>query len=171
MPIVVAVNKCDLPDANPERVLGDLASMDPPVLVEELGGEVMSVNISALEGSGMEELEETIMLQAELMELRADPDCAAEGVVVEARLDRGLGPVATVLVKRGTLRRGEYVAAGMRYGRVKAMVSADGGAQQDVGPGVPVQLVGLKGCPEASDQLRAFSSEAQVRYKYVAPRP
>jgi translation initiation factor IF-2 len=155
VPVIVAVNKCDLEGVDPERILGELAGMAPfPVVVEQLGGDVMSVCISALHGTGMEELEEAILLQAELMELRADPNCWAEGVIVEARLDTGLGAVSTVLIKRGTLRVGDHFSAGQRCGKVKAMRSADGELRKEARPGEPVQVVGLKGVPDASDPLR-----------------
>ena len=163
VPIIVAVNKCDLPGIEPKKVLEQLAACDPPVIVEEFGGDAMAVRVSALTGEGLGDLEETIMLQAELMEYRACPDCAAEGVVVEAWVETGQGTVANVLVKRGTLRVGDFVCAGTQWGKVKRLMGSDAKTVREAGPSVPVQLVGLKGCPDTTDSIVACESEKAAK--------
>ena len=165
VPIIVAVNKCDLPGVDPRKVLEQLAMSNPPVVVEELGGDAMSVCVSALTGQGLTELEETILLQAELMEYRACPECTAEGVVVEAWVETGQGTVANVLVKRGTLNVGDFVCAGTQWGKVKRLMGSDGSNVQHAGPSVPVQLVGLKGCPETTDSIVACESEKEAKLR------
>ena len=163
VPIIVAVNKCDLPGVNPQKVLEQLAISDPPVVVEEFGGDAMAVSVSALTGEGLTELEETILLQAELMEYRACPECAAEGVVVEAWVETGQGTVANVLVKRGTLNVGDFVCAGTQWGKVKRLMGSDGTNVKHAGPSVPVQIVGLKGCPETTDSIVTCESEKEAK--------
>jgi small GTP-binding protein len=168
VPIIVAVNKCDLPGVDPQRVLEQLAASDPPVVVEEFGGDAMAVSVSALTGEGLTELEETILLQAELMEYRACPECDAEGVVVEAWVETGQGTVANVLVKRGTLNVGDFVCAGAQWGKVKRLMGSDAKAVRHAGPSVPVQLVGLKGCPETTDSIVACESEKAAKERAEA---
>src|SRR5690606_17963567 len=121
VPLIVAINKCDLPDANPQRVKEGLLQQE--VVVEDLGGEVQTVEVSAKTRMGLDRLEEAILLQAEILELKANPDRAAEGTVIEAKLERGRGPVATVLVQRGTLRLGDIFVSGAEWGRVRALVN------------------------------------------------
>jgi translation initiation factor IF-2 len=147
VPIVVAVNKTDLPDANPQIVRQRL--MEHGLVPETFGGDVQCVDVSATKGTGIEQLLEALSLQAEILELRADPLRRATGVVLEAELDKGRGPVATVLVRDGTLRRGDVMVVGTEYGRIRAMLDEHGGRVDEAGPSVPVQVQGLSGVPEA----------------------
>ncbi|MCH7929045.1 MAG: translation initiation factor IF-2 [Proteobacteria bacterium] len=160
-PIIVAINKIDRPDADPGRVRNELLNHD--LVVEEHGGEVLSIEVSATERLNLDKLEEAIVLQAEILDLKANPDRPAEGVVVEARLDRGRGSVATVLVQRGTLRVGDLVVVGGEWGRVRALVDDRGGKVEEAGPGVPVEILGLSGIPEAGDEVVAVESERRAR--------
>jgi translation initiation factor IF-2 len=161
VPIIVAVNKIDKPDANPNRVKTDLLSHE--IVVEDMGGETIAVEVSALKRTGLDKLEEAILLQAEVLDLKANPERAAEGAIVEAKLDKGRGPVATVLVQRGTIRVGDIVVAGAEWGRVRALVNDRGETVKLAGPSVPVEVLGLQGTPEAGDDLTVVESEARAR--------
>ncbi len=161
VPIIVAINKIDKPDATPSRVKTELLRHE--IVVEEMGGEVQAVEVSALKKTGLDKLEEAILLQAEVLELTANPDRAAEGAVVEAKLDKGRGPVATVLIQRGTLKVGDIVVAGSEWGRVRALVDDQGAQVQSAGPSVPVEVLGLQGTPEAGDELVVVESDARAR--------
>ncbi len=161
VPIIVAVNKCDKPDAKPDNVLTELLQHD--IQVEAMGGDVQAINVSATERTGLSELTEAISLQAEILELKANPNRAADGIVVEAQLDKGRGPVATVLVNRGTLQRGEIVVAGKQWGKVRALINERGQQLKDAGPAVPVEVLGLDGAPEPGDMFNVVDSEARAR--------
>jgi translation initiation factor IF-2 len=161
VPMIVAVNKVDKSDANPEKIRRDLLQHE--VVVEELGGETIAVNVSAKTKTGLDKLEEAILLQAEVLELKAQADRAAEGVVIEAKLDRGRGSVATVLVQRGTLRVGDIVVAGTEWGRVRALMNDRGQFVEQVLPGEPVEVLGLNGMPEAGDDFGVVESEGRAR--------
>lgn len=161
VPIIVAVNKCDKPDAEPSKVLTELLQYD--IQVEAMGGEVQAIEVSAKERTGLDELTEAITLQAEILELQANPDRDADGVVVESQLDKGRGPVATVLVKRGTLKRGDIVVAGTQWGKVRALVNERGKQLKDAGPTVPAEILGLDGAPDPGDPFVVVDSEARAR--------
>ncbi|MGB3272560.1 MAG: translation initiation factor IF-2, partial [Xanthobacteraceae bacterium] len=161
VPIIVAINKIDKPDAKPERVRTELLQHE--VQVESFGGDTVDVEVSAKNGTNLDKLLEMIALQAELLELKTNPDRAAEGTVVEAKLDRGRGPVATVLVQRGTLHVGDIVVAGAEMGRVRALISDQGATVQSAGPSVPVEVLGFNGPPEAGDRLAVVENEARAR--------
>ena len=161
VPIIVAVNKCDKPDADPDKVLTELLQHD--IQVEAMGGDVQAIKVSALKRTGLEELTEAITLQAELLELKANPDREADGIVVESQLDKGRGPVATVLVNRGTLKRGEIVVAGKQWGKVRALINERGQQLKDAGPAVPVEVLGLDGAPEPGDMFNVVDTEARAR--------
>lgn len=161
VPIVVAVNKMDKPDADPERIKTELASYD--VLPEEWGGSCIYVPISAKAGQGIDELLEAILLQAEMLELKARYEGPAKGIVVESRLEKGRGPVATVIVREGTLRKGDVVLAGNQYGRVRAMLDEAGQQLKEAGPALPVEILGLSDVPEAGDDLVVSANERQAR--------
>jgi translation initiation factor IF-2 len=161
VPIVVAVNKSDKPEADPDRVRNELAQRE--VVPEEWGGDVQFVNVSAKTGDGVEALLEAISLQAELLELAAAPDGPARGVVLEARLDKGRGPIATMLVQEGTLKRGSVLLAGQEFGRVRALLDENGQQMKSVGPAMPVQVLGLSGTPEAGDEARVVADERKAR--------
>jgi len=161
VPMIVAINKIDKPDAKPERVRAELLQHE--VQVESLGGDVLDVEVSATKKLNLDRLVETIGLQAEILELKANPNRAAEGTVIEAKLDRGRGPVATVLVQRGTLHVGDIIVAGAEWGRVRALVSDTGAAVADAGPSTPVEVLGFNGTPEAGDRLAVVASEARAR--------
>jgi translation initiation factor IF-2 len=161
VPMIVAINKIDKPDANPTRVRTDLLQYE--VQVESLGGDVLEVEVSALKRQGIDKLLEIIGLQAEILDIKANPDRAAEGTVIEAKLDRGRGPVATVLVQRGTLRTGDIVVAGAEWGRVRALVSDIGENVPEAGPSTPVEVQGFNGTPDAGDRLAVVESEARAR--------
>ena len=158
VPIIVAINKIDKPDAKPERVRTELLQHE--IQVESLGGDVLEVEVSAKEKLNLDKLLDVIALQSEVLDLKANPNRAAEGTVIEARLDRGRGPVATVLVQRGTLRPGDIVVAGSEWGRVRALVSDTGHSVVAAGPSMPVEVLGFNGTPEASDRLAAVATEA-----------
>ncbi|MBM4383950.1 MAG: translation initiation factor IF-2 [Deltaproteobacteria bacterium] len=157
VPIIVAVNKCDLPDANPALTRQRL--MEHGIVVEDFGGETLAVNISATKRTGLDKLLEAIVLQAELLEPRADASIRAKGVVLEAQLDKGLGPVATVLLQEGTLRRGDIMVVGTHYGRVRIMNDDKGEQIKEAGPSKPVQVIGLSGVPGAGDVMHVVESE------------
>jgi translation initiation factor IF-2 len=161
VPIIVAINKIDKADARPERVRTELLQHE--IQVESLGGEVLEIDVSAKEKTNLDKLLDMIALQAEVLELKANPNRAAEGTVIEARLDRGRGSVATVLVQRGTLRPGDIIVAGSEWGRVRALVSDTGHAVVAAGPSMPVEILGFNGTPEASDRLAAVATEARAR--------
>ncbi|NVK43664.1 MAG: translation initiation factor IF-2 [Oceanospirillaceae bacterium] len=161
VPLVVAVNKIDKEDADPDRVKNELAQRD--VIPEDWGGEVQFVNVSAKTGQGIDELLESVLLQAEVLELTAVADAPAQGVVVESRLDKGRGSVSTVLVQNGTLRRGDIVLAGLHYGRVRAMTDENGNAIEEAGPSIPVEILGLDGTPDAGDDFTVVSNEKKAR--------
>ncbi len=161
VPIIVAINKIDLPDANPTKVRQDLLSHE--LVVEEMGGEVLAVEVSAKTRVGLDKLEEAILLQAEILELRANPDRSAIGTVIEAKLDRGRGSVATVLIQRGTLKIGDIFVAGSEIGRVRALVDDHGVSVESAGPSVPVEVLGLNGTPGAGDDFIVLDDEARAR--------
>jgi translation initiation factor IF-2 len=161
VPMIVAINKIDRPDAKPERVRTELLQHE--VQVESLGGQVLDVEVSATKKLNIDRLLETIGLQSEILDLKANPNRPAEGTVIEAKLDRGRGPVATVLVQRGTLRGGDLVVAGGEWGRVRALVSDTGAAVDTAGPSTPVEVLGFNGTPEAGDRLAVVQSEARAR--------
>ncbi|MBL0147900.1 MAG: translation initiation factor IF-2 [Ideonella sp.] len=161
VPIVVAMNKIDKPDANTERLKGELVAEQ--VVPEEFGGESPFVAVSAKTGQGIDELLEQVLLQAEVLELRASVTSLAKGLVIEAKLDKGRGPVATVLVQSGTLKRGDVVLAGSSYGRVRAMLDENGKASQEAGPSIPVEIQGLTEVPQAGDEFMVLSDERRAR--------
>jgi len=161
VPIIVAINKIDKPDAKPERVRTELLQHE--VQVESLGGDVVDVEVSAKNKTNLDKLLEMIALQAELLDLKTNPARPAEGTVIEAKLDRGRGPVATVLVQRGTLRVGDIVVAGAEMGRVRALISDQGDTIDEAGPSVPVEVLGFNGPPEAGDRLAVVENEARAR--------
>lgn len=161
VPIVVAMNKIDKPDANPERVKSELVAEE--VVPEEFGGESPFVPVSAKTGQGIDDLLEQVLLQAEVLELKAAKDSLAKGLVIEAKLDKGRGPVATVLVQSGTLKRGDVVLAGSTYGRVRAMLDEDGKPATEAGPSIPVEIQGLTEVPQAGDEFMVLSDERRAR--------
>ena len=161
VPIVVAINKIDKPDANLERVRSELVAES--VVPEEFGGDSPFVLVSAKTGQGVDALLEQVLLQAEVLELKAPAEAAAQGVVVEARLDKGRGPVATVLVQTGTLKRGDIVLAGSAFGRVRAMIDEDGNATNEAGPSIPVEIQGLTEVPQAGDDFMVLTDERRAR--------
>jgi translation initiation factor IF-2 len=161
VPMIVAINKVDKYDANPDKVRTDLLQHE--VVVEKMSGEVQDVEVSAITGQGLDTLLEAIALQAEILELKANPDRAALGAVIEAKLDVGRGPVATVLVQNGTLRRGDIFVVGEKWGKVRALVNDKGEQLAEAGPSVPVEVLGLNGTPEAGDVLNVVETEAQAR--------
>jgi translation initiation factor IF-2 len=161
VPMIVAINKIDKPDAKPERVRTELLQHE--VQVESLGGEVVDVEVSAKNKTNLDRLLEMIALQADILELKTNSDRPAEGTVIEAKLDRGRGPVATVLVQRGTLRVGDIVVAGAEMGRVRALINDQGVTIDQAGPSVPVEVLGFNGPPEAGDRLAVVDNEARAR--------
>lgn len=161
VPLVVAVNKIDKPEANPERVKQELVVEQ--VVPEEYGGDVPFISVSAKTGQGIDDLLENVLLQAEVLELKAAVDAPAKGLVIEARLDKGRGPVATILVQSGTLKRGDVVLAGSSYGRVRAMLDENGKPIQSAGPSMPVEIQGLTEVPVAGDELMSLADERRAR--------
>ncbi|MDJ0946239.1 MAG: translation initiation factor IF-2 [Kiloniellales bacterium] len=161
VPIVVAINKIDKPEANPDRVKQELLQHD--LVVEDMGGEILAVPVSAVEGTGLDKLVEALLLQAELLELKANPERAAEGVVIEAKLEQGRGSVATVLVQRGTLKVGDIFVTGSESGRVRALLNDHGEKVEEAGPSAPVEVLGLAGTPLAGDDFVVVESEARAR--------
>lgn len=161
VPIIVAINKMDKPEADPNKVKTELLQHE--VFVEDMGGDTQAVEVSALKGMNLEGLLEAITLQAELLELKANPDRPGEGVVVEAKLDKGRGPVATILVNRGTLKTGDIVIAGDEWGKVRALVNDKGEQLSEAGPSMPVEVLGLNGAPGAGDRLGVVENEAHAR--------
>jgi len=160
-PIIVAINKIDKPDSDPDRVKTELSKEE--VIPEEWGGEDIFVNVSAITGEGVDALLENVLLQAEVMELTANPDSSARGVVVESSLDKGRGPIATLLIQQGTLKRGDMILAGQEYGRVRAMFDESGEAIQTAGPSMPAVVQGLSGVPQAGDEMLAVANERKAR--------
>jgi translation initiation factor IF-2 len=161
VPIIVAINKVDKPEANPQRVRERL--LEHELVVEEMGGDVQNVEVSALKKTGLDKLLDAIALQAEIVELKANPDRAAEGTVIEAKLDKGRGPVATILVRRGTLKVGDIFVCGAESGRVRALVDDHGKQIKQAGPSMPVEVLGLGGVPMAGDTLTVVENEARAR--------
>ena len=161
VPMIVAINKIDKPSANPNKVRTDLLQHE--VVVEEMGGDVLDVEVSALTGKGLDSLLENIALQAEILDLQANPERAAMGAVIEAKLDVGRGPVATVLVQNGTLRQGDIFVVGEQWGKVRALINDRGERVTEAGPSVPVEVLGLNGTPQAGDVLNVVETEAQAR--------
>ena len=168
VPIIVAVNKIDKGDANPARVKTELLQHE--IQVEDLGGDVLSVDVSATKGMNLDKLEEAILLQAEVLDLKANPNRTAEGAVIEAKLDKGRGPLATVLVQRGTLKTGDIVVAGSEWGRVRVLVNDRGETIPSAGPSTPVEVLGLSGVPEAGDEFVVVTDESRAREvtEYIA---
>lgn len=161
VPMIVAINKCDKPDANPDIVRTELLQHE--VIVEAMSGDVQDVEVSALAKTGLDQLLEAISLQAEILELKANPKRAAQGAVIEAQLDVGRGPVATVLVQKGTLKQGDIFVVGEQWGKVRALINDKGERVKEAGPSVPVEVLGLNGTPEAGDVLNVVDTEAQAR--------
>jgi translation initiation factor IF-2 len=161
VPIIVAINKIDKPDANSNRVKTDLLSHE--IVVEDMGGETQAIEVSALKRIGLDKLQEAILLQSEILELKANVNRAASGAVIEAKLDRGRGPVATVLVQRGTVRVGDIIVAGSEWGRVRALVNDRGETVQEAGPSVPVEVLGISAAPEAGEEFAVVDTEARAR--------
>jgi translation initiation factor IF-2 len=161
VPMIVAINKVDKPGADPMKVRTDLLQHE--VVVEQMSGEVQDVEVSAITGQGLDSLLEAVALQAEILELKANPDRSAQGAVIEAQLDVGRGPVATVLVQTGTLRRGDIFVVGEQFGKVRALINDKGERVEEAGPSVPVEVLGLNGTPEAGDVLNVVDTEAQAR--------
>jgi translation initiation factor IF-2 len=161
VPMIVAINKIDKPSADPDRVRTSLLHQE--VVVEKMSGDVQDVEVSAKTGQGLDELLEAIALQSEILELQANPDRAAQGAVIEAKLDVGRGPVATVLVQNGTLRRGDIFVVGEQWGKVRALINDKGERVDEAGPSVPVEVLGLDGTPAAGDVLNVVETEAQAR--------
>ncbi len=161
VPIIVAINKIDKPQADPNRVRTELLQHE--IVVESMSGETLEVPVSALKGTNLDKLLEAIHLQSELLDLKANPNRSAEGIVVEAKLERGRGPVGTVLVQRGTLRVGDIVVAGMAWGRVRALIDELGANTPEAGPSIPVEILGFDSAPEAGDQFAVVESEGRAR--------
>ena len=161
VPIIVAINKCDLADSNPDRVMQQLS--DIGLIPEEWGGQTLYCRISALKKEGIDDLLDTILLQAEMLELRANPNCRAVGKVLESRIDQGRGTVATVIVQKGTLHQGDYYVAGIYPGRVRAMFDDKGKKIQSAGPSTPVEIIGLSNIPSAGDPFQVTEDEKQAR--------
>ncbi len=161
VPLIVAVNKIDIPDSNPDKVKQELGTQN--VIPEEWGGDTMFVNVSAKTGEGIDSLLESILLQAEMLDLKAAIDCPAKGVVIESRLDKGRGVVASILVKQGTLRKGDIILSGMEYGRIRAMNDENGLAIDEAGPSIPVEVLGLSGLPSAGVEAVVASNERKAR--------
>ena len=161
VPMIVAINKIDKQGADPQRVRTELLSQE--IVVESLGGDTLEIEVSALKKTGLDRLLEAIALQAEVLELNANPNRPAEGVIVEAKLERGRGPVGTALVQRGTLHLGDLVVAGSAYGRVRALINDLGEQVKDAGPSVPVEVLGFDSAPEAGDQFAVVENEARAR--------
>jgi translation initiation factor IF-2 len=161
VPVVVAVNKIDKPEANPERIRQELASQQ--VVPEEWGGDTMFVDVSAKSGKGIDSLLESVLLQAEVLELKAPKATPAKGIVIESRLDKGRGPVATLLIQSGTLKRGDIVLAGAVFGRVRAMLDENGHSVPEAGPSIPVEIQGLSDVPQAGEEVIVLGDERRAR--------
>ncbi len=161
VPIIVAINKCDLPESNPDRVMQQLSDLG--LMPEAWGGQTLYCKISALKKEGIEELLDTILLESEILELKANPNCRAEGKIIESRIDQGRGTVASVLIERGTLRQGDYYVAGIYPGRVRAMFDDTGTKIDIAGPSTPVEIIGLSNIPSAGDPFQVTEDEKQAR--------
>jgi translation initiation factor IF-2 len=161
VPLVVAINKIDKPDANPERVKQELVAQE--VVPEDWGGDTMFVEVSAKTGQGIDDLLEAVLLQAEVLELTAPKNTPAKGLVIEGRLDKGRGPVATILVQSGTLKRGDMLLAGSSFGRVRAMLDENGSDVKEVGPSIPVEILGLSDVPNAGEETIVLNDERKAR--------
>jgi translation initiation factor IF-2 len=161
VPIIIAINKIDKPGSDPQRVRTELLSHE--IVVESMGGETLEIEVSALKRTNLDALLEAVVLQAEVLELKANPDRAAEGVIVEAKLERGRGPVGTALVQRGTLKLGDIIVAGSAWGRVRALINDLGEHTKAAGPSVPVEVLGFDTAPEAGDQFAVVENEARAR--------
>ncbi|MBF0248970.1 MAG: translation initiation factor IF-2, partial [Alphaproteobacteria bacterium] len=161
VPIIVAINKCDKPDANPQKVRMELLQHE--IVVEEMGGDVLAVEVSAKARTGLDKLEEAILLQAEILDLKANPDRPAEGFIIEAKMEQGRGSVATALVQRGTLRKGDIFVAGAEWGRVRALIDDHGSPIDEAGPGMPVEILGMNGTPDAGDVMVVVGDEGRAR--------
>ena len=161
VPIVVAINKIDKPEANPDRVKTELVTEE--VVPEDYGGDVPFISVSAKSGEGIDSLLENVLLQAEILELKAPKDAPAQGLVIEARLDKGKGPVATILVQSGTLKRGDMLLAGQAFGRVRAMLDENGKACNEAGPSIPVEIQGLSEVPDAGESIQVVPDERKAR--------
>jgi translation initiation factor IF-2 len=161
VPLIVAINKMDKEGADPERVKNELSAKD--VIPEEWGGDTQFIPVSAHTGEGIDNLLDAVLLQAELLELKAPQDVPAQGIVIESRLDKGRGPVSSLLVQSGTLRQGDIVLAGLQFGRVRAMLDENGQPVEEAGPSIPVEILGLDGTPDAGDQFAAVESERRAR--------
>ncbi|TDY02578.1 translation initiation factor IF-2 [Thiohalophilus thiocyanatoxydans] len=161
VPLIVAVNKMDKPEANPDQVKNELAQLD--VIPEDWGGDTMFVHVSAQTGEGIESLLEAILLVSEVLELKSTREGNAQGVIVESRLDKGRGPIATVLVQKGTLRKGDILLAGLEYGRVRAMLNEKAEQVEEAGPSIPVEVLGLSGTPNAGDEAVVVPNERKAR--------
>jgi len=161
VPMIVAINKCDKPAGDPDKVRTELLQHE--VIVEKMSGDVLDVEVSAETGAGIDTLLEYISLQSDLLELKANPNRAAEGAVIEAKLDVGRGPIATVLIQKGTLNQGDIFVVGEQWGRVRALINDQNDRVKQAGPSVPVEVLGLNGTPEAGDVLNVVSTEAQAR--------
>jgi len=161
VPLIVAVNKIDKPEADPDRVKSELGQEN--VIPEDWGGDTMFVNVSAHTGEGVDRLLEAILLQSEVLELTAPTEGPARGVIIESRLDKGRGPVATMLVQRGVLRKGDMLLAGLEYGRVRAMLNELGVQLDEAGPSIPVEVLGLSGTPNAGDEATVVANERKAR--------
>ncbi len=160
-PIIVAINKIDKPDADPNRVINELLQHE--IVVESLGGETQAVEVSATQKTGLDNLVQAILVQAEVMELKANPDRTAEGAVIESKVDRGRGAVATVLVKRGTLKRGDIVVAGAQYGRIRALLNEREEQLAEAGPSTPVEILGLDAAPDPGEAFAVVENDARAR--------
>ncbi len=161
VPLIVAINKIDKPDSNPEKVRGELLGHE--VIPEELGGDSMFTEVSAQSGQGIDNLLDAILLQAEILELKAPINTPAKGVVVEGRLDKGRGPVSTLLVQSGTIKQGDTILAGNASGRVRAMIDEVGGKVSKAGPSIPVEVIGLSGVPNAGEEFIVLNNEKKAR--------
>ncbi|MDW9380873.1 translation initiation factor IF-2 [Chryseobacterium sp. JV558] len=161
VPMIIAINKVDKPNANPDNIRQQLSGLNPPVLVEEWGGNVQAQEISAKFGNNVDVLLEKVLLQAEMLELKANPERSANGVVIEASLDKGRGYVATMLVQTGTLKVGDYVVAGKNHGKVKALLDERGKNLTEAGPSIPATILGLDGAPTAGDKFRVYADESE----------
>jgi translation initiation factor IF-2 len=163
VPIIVAINKIDKPGANPDKIKQDLSKLNSHLLPEDWGGKTIYVNVSAKKRTGIEDLLEMILLQSEIMELKANPQKPAKGAVIESKLDKGRGPVATVLIQKGTLRAGDPFIAGLHFGRVRAMINDRGMKVKEAGPSIPVEVLGLSGVPQSGDSFMVVSDEKKAR--------
>ena len=161
VPVIVAINKIDKTGADADKVRNELLQHE--IIVEKLSGDVLDVEVSATKKTGLDKLEEAIVLQAEVLDLKANPDRTAEGIVIEAKIDKGRGPVATLLVQRGVLKRGDIVVAGAHWGKLRALVDDHGGQVKEAGPSTPVEVLGLDGAPEAGDPFSVVRNEARAR--------